>query len=123
MNNPRPFGRRSNPQPPPSRGGLKLDAPAPGAALLVADVPASPSPILHREILLPPVDDEFRQQEPPAKRPSKMPWRQLSLIAALCFGIASFVLPESVNDQLDWVLYGLMALSAYAGLSKRFFGS
>ena len=52
-----------------------------------------------------------------------MPWRQIALMASLCFGIASFVLPDSLNDQLDWVLYGLMALSAYAGLSKRFLGS
>jgi hypothetical protein len=122
MNSPKPFGRRSNPQPPP-RDEPKLDAPTPRAAFLVAVAPDSPSPILHREILLPPVDDEFLRRQQPAQRPFKMPWRQLSLMAALCFGIASFVLPESVNDQLDWVLYGLMALSAYAGMSKRFFGS
>ena len=36
-----------------------------------------------------------------------MPWPQLSLMASLCFGIASFVLPDSVNDNVDWLLWGL----------------
>jgi hypothetical protein len=48
-----------------------------------------------------------------------MPWRQLSLVASLCFGIASFALPDSVNDNVQWLLYALMAASAYAGFSKR----
>jgi len=48
-----------------------------------------------------------------------VPWRQLSLMATLCFGIASFVLPDSVNDNVQWPLYALMAASAYAGFSKR----
>jgi len=48
-----------------------------------------------------------------------MPWRQLSLMAGLCFGIGSFVLPDSVNGVTDWVLYGLMAMSFIAGLSGK----
>lgn len=52
-----------------------------------------------------------------------MPWRQLALMASLCFGIASFVLPESISDELDWLLYSLMAISAYVGFSKRFLQS
>jgi hypothetical protein len=44
-------------------------------------------------------------------------------MASLCFGIASFVLPDSVSDELDWLLYGLMAMSMYVGLSRRFLKS
>jgi hypothetical protein len=47
----------------------------------------------------------------------------VALMASLCFGIASFVLPDTVNDDLDWLLYGLMAISAYVGFSKRFLKS
>jgi hypothetical protein len=121
MTNQRPFGRRSNPQPQPIRARLRLDGRVPSATSIIADVP--PGPSSHQEITVPYVDDELRGREQAVERPFKMPWRQLSLMASLCFGIASFVLPDSVNDQLDWLLYGLMALSAYAGLSKRFLGS
>ncbi len=123
MSNPRAFGRRTNLQPPLSRGGLKRESPAPRAPSVAPDVLAVSSPLVHRDILVPLAGVEFREPEEPAKRPFKMPWRQLSLMASLCFGIASFVLPDSVNDQLDWVLYGFMALTAYAGLSKRLFES
>jgi len=40
-------------------------------------------------------------------------------MASLCFGIASLVLPDSVNENLDWLLYGLMTASLYSGLSRR----
>ena len=33
--------------------------------------------------------------------------------------IASFVLPDSVNDAVQWTLYGLMAAGIYAGSSGR----
>lgn len=123
MTNQRPFGRRSNPQPQPIRAGLRLDGRVPCATSIIADVAPGPASLLHQEITVPYVDDELHGREQAVERPFKMPWRQLSLMASLCFGIASFVLPDSVNDQLDWSLYGLMALSAYAGLSKRFLRS
>ena len=40
-------------------------------------------------------------------------------MAGLCFGIASFVLPATVNETLQWPLYALTAISLYAGLHKR----
>jgi hypothetical protein len=67
----------------------------------------------------PPIDDEFREWKKARKRHSGLPWRQLSLMASVSFGIASLVLPDSVSDTLDWVLYALMAATAYAGLSRR----
>jgi hypothetical protein len=53
------------------------------------------------------------------ERLARVPWRQLSLMASLCFGIASFVLPDSVNDSVQWLLWGLMGLSLYAGFARR----
>jgi hypothetical protein len=67
----------------------------------------------------PPIDDEFREWKKARKRHSGLPWRQLSLMASVSFGIASLVLPDSVSDTLDWVLYALMAATAYAGLQRR----
>ena len=63
------------------------------------------------------VDEELEEWK--ASRKRIIPWRQLSLMASLCFGIASLVLPDSVNDGVDWLLYGLMAASLYAGISRR----
>jgi hypothetical protein len=47
------------------------------------------------------------------------PWRQVSLMAGLCFAVASFVLPDSVSDVFVWILYGLSAASFYAGWRGR----
>jgi len=49
----------------------------------------------------------------------RMPWSQLSLMASLCFGIASFVLPDSVNSNVDWLLWGLTIISAWVWYSNR----
>jgi hypothetical protein len=49
----------------------------------------------------------------------RFPWRQFSLMAGLCFGLASFVLPSSVNDAVAWPLYVLSALGFLAGMRKR----
>jgi hypothetical protein len=40
-------------------------------------------------------------------------------MASLCFGLASFVLPDKTNDVVNWLLYGLMAISFVAGISRR----
>jgi hypothetical protein len=66
-----------------------------------------------------PDDDELRQWKQARKQNLKIPWRPLSLMATLCFGIASFVLPDSVNDNVQWLLYALAAASLYAGFRKR----
>jgi len=49
----------------------------------------------------------------------QIPWRQISLTASLCFGVASLVLPDNVNESVQWLLYGLAAISLYSGLRKR----
>jgi hypothetical protein len=53
------------------------------------------------------------------ERFARIPWRQLSLMAGLCFGIAGFVLPDSANDTLSWLFYALSAASFAAGILKR----
>ena len=117
------FGRRTISQPHPLRAGPKLDLPAPDTKPVFADVPADQASLLHKEIMFPQANSEWREREQPIKPKFKMPWRQVALMASLCFGVASFVLPDSINDNLDWLLYGLMAISAYVGFSKRFFKS
>lgn len=67
----------------------------------------------------PSVDDELREWKASRETPFRLPWRQLSLMASLCFGIASFVLPDSVNDMVNWLLYGLMAVSFCVGITGR----
>ena len=123
MINQRPFGRRSNPQPQTLRVRQKFDSSVPATNPTVLDVSADQSVLLHKETIFPHPDKQPWEWERPETSRYKLPWRQLSLMASLCFGIASFVLPDSINDELDWLLYGLMAMSMYVGLSKRFIKS
>jgi hypothetical protein len=117
----KPFGRRSQPRQPPLHGSANLDPATPVTKPIIANVnQASPPP---GEITFPSADNEPWEWERSTRRPFKMPWRQLALMASLCFGIASIVLPDEMNDSLQWVLYGLTAMSLYAGLSKRLFPS
>ena len=99
------------------------DSPAPVAKSVIADVLSDQASLLRNEILFPQADGEWREREQPIKPKFKVPWRQVAFMASLCFGIASFVLPDSINENLDWLLYGLMAISAYVGFSKRFIKS
>ena len=123
MINQRAFGRRTIPQPQPLRAGPKPHLPAPEAKPAIADMAAEHAALLQREILFPQASEDWRGKDQAIKPKFKVPWRQVALMASLCFGIASFVLPDTINDDLDWLLYGLMAISAYVGLSKRFLKS
>lgn len=71
--------------------------------------------------LEPSPDEELQawKAERQRARWSRIPWRQLSLMASLCFGIGAFVLPDSVNDWAQWLLLGLMGASFYAGFARR----
>lgn len=64
-------------------------------------------------------DLEFAAWKKERARGPRLPWRQLSFMASACFGIASFVLPDKVNDVVNWLLYGLMAASFYIGWTAR----
>jgi len=56
-----------------------------------------------------PVDEELRRWK--AERSQtlfyRLPWKQFSLFASISFGVASFVLPDSVNDAVNYLLWGL----------------
>jgi len=67
----------------------------------------------------PTLDDELREWKLLRAGGFQIPWRQLSLMASLCFGIASLVLPDSVNENVQWLLYALTAASLIAGFARR----
>lgn len=76
---------------------------------VTAPAPASPPPAV--------VDQELLAWK--RANPFRFPWRPFSLMAGLCFGAASFVLPDQVNQAVQWPLYILSAAAFYAGLRKR----
>jgi hypothetical protein len=119
MASPRSFGRRGDSQYQPSRSMGATEA---VAQSIRAD---STGRSLERPVLLSEkqetslLDDDLRQWKLARKQNFEIPWRPLSLMAASCFGIASFVLPDSVNDALQWLLYALAAASLYIGIRRR----
>jgi len=109
MESRRTFGRRAVSQPP-----------VPRAVTQALGHPVEPIlPSLSPDVTLASVDDEIEAWKAERGSVIPFPWRQISLMAGLCFGIASFVLPETVNDVVQWPLYALTAISFYVGLYKR----
>jgi hypothetical protein len=113
------FGRRITSQRQPLRATEQFDAVPPSTKSVFAEASVDQSSVAKREIDPPHIDHDLQEWKQARKQHSKIPWRQLAVMASLCFGIASFVLPDSVNENLDWLLYGLMAASLYAGLRRR----
>ncbi|HEY4124923.1 MAG TPA: hypothetical protein VGM36_09940 [Rhizomicrobium sp.] len=115
------FGRRSVSQRAPRRVAAGIGNALPDFEQIARDE----APFLPQQQPLPAPDlspDEELQAwkaERQRERLSRIPWRQISLMAGLCFGIAGFVLPDSVNDSVQWLLYALMAASFVAGLMRR----
>ena len=64
-------------------------------------------------------DEELQNWKRARRRDYKVPWRQVLLMASLCFGVAGFVLPDTVSGALDWLFYALMAASFIAALRRR----
>jgi hypothetical protein len=64
-------------------------------------------------------DDDFHEWKRARKPNFHALWRPLLLMATLSFGIASLVLPDSVNDAVDWLLYALTAASFYSWVRSR----
>ena len=117
MVNERSFGRRVNSQHQHRRVQAAVEA-APSKKAEPAEVliqaplplPANTEPLS--------VEDELREWKLVRRNGFQIPWRPLSLMASLCFGVASFALPDSVNDAVNWLLYALAAASLYAGFSR-----
>jgi hypothetical protein len=112
----RSFGRRHD-----------FDDPAAGTIKTVRATTGLNSPERHAEHpVLPsnapkvsPADDDFREWKRTRKPNFHTLWRPLLLMATLCFGVASLVLPDSVNDAVDWMLYAITGLSFYSWLRSR----
>lgn len=66
-----------------------------------------------------PVDAELEEWKRTRKRLPLFAWRPLYLMASLCFGLASFVLPDSINEIVQWPLYALAAMSFYVGYKMK----
>ena len=117
MANPRSFGRKGQlrGQSRPQRPMRPVPATAPRA-----DFPAQiePEPVSASSRLAPSVaDEELEAWKQTRKR--QIPWGPLSLMASLCFGIASFELPDSVNGMANLLLYALSAISLWVWFSNR----
>ena|SRR5581483_5485232 len=124
MANRQAFGRRGGQQP--QRWPVRRDPPAAAQAPSFApsnkatrvSLPAEPVRAAEA-VRTPSVDAELEEWKRARRKNFKIPWRPLYIMASICFGIASFVLPDSVNSNVDYLLYALMAASFYAGIKKR----
>lgn len=108
------FGRRITPQ---------AQTVAPARPVSVAEAATAPPPMADEEPTVAwedlSVDQELEAWKRERGSKFRMPWSQLSLMASLCFGIGSFVLPDSVNDNVEWLLWGLSAVSAIVWFTNR----
>ena len=110
------FGRRVS-IPPPARRATPAEI-SQSRPMPAATAPAfAPSPASRCEP--DPVDRDIAEWKAQRGSRFRMPWSQLSLMASLCFGLASFVLPDSVNGEVDWLLWGLSAAAFYAWYGQR----
>lgn len=107
------FGRRNSPHS--EARTTAIDARAEDRAF-ESSFEERPAPVSNAAF--PSGDEELRAWK--EARRSKFPLQQVALMASLSFGIASFVLPDAVNDRIEWPLYALCGASLYVGLSKRF---
>jgi len=122
LHKPVAFGRRAPTQfALPAR--VRRKAPSASAALTASDR-ARPDAFEAEPALPPlrepnPVDAELEEWKRTHKKLPLFAWRPLYFMASLCFGLASFVLPDSINDIVQWPLYALAAMSFYLGMKMR----
>ena len=122
--NQKPFGRRGQaPRPLPMK---PIEAVVSGTGAVTPSAPIGPAersldwPLLPAEHSEPTsLDEELRRWKLARRQNFEIPWRPLSLLASLFFGVASFVLPDKVNDFVQWTLYALAAASFYVGVRHR----
>jgi len=119
MTSHRSFGRRSDPKSQPSRSmeATKVVARSTSAESTSRSVQQLVMPSERPQSSL--LEDDLQDWKLARKHNFTLPWRQISLMAALCFGIASLLLPDSVNDSVQWLIYALASASLYAGICNR----
>ena len=89
----------------------------PAAAAALATARAEPIRLSAADAISPDIDREIEEWK--RARGMRIPWRQICLIASLSFAIAWFVLPDSVNDAVNWLLLGLSGASFISGVVPR----
>jgi hypothetical protein len=121
MQNRRTFGRRVSQAPSEPQPAIQapLTPPADPAPATVDSAPVL-APVSERGPAAASSYESLKTRDAPAqdRRRFPFPWRPLSLIAGLSFGIASFALPDWINDVAQWPLGLLMLGSFYVGLRK-----
>ena len=95
----RSFGRRGDPQRQPSRAKA-FEAVAQSTRVESTGHSVERPMLLSNSPESSLLDDDLQDWKRARKANFQIPWRPLSLMATLCFGIASFVLPDSVNDTV-----------------------
>jgi hypothetical protein len=110
LQNSPPAGRKSF-----GRRGAAMAPPPPA----VPGIVAAPALSTSADIAAAPVDRELEEWKRARRQNFALPWRQLSFLGSLFFGVASLASPDTVNDTVQWLLYGLMAASLYAGFAAR----
>jgi hypothetical protein len=103
------FGRRAATRP--AAIAAKSKAPAANLDKLFPAVAAPPSAPVIASLKGEKGASEIDAWKTERKQAYRLPWRQLSLIAGLSFGIGSFVLPDDVTGYTDLLLYALSAMS------------
>jgi len=63
--------------------------------------------------------EEWKAARQRHKRSFREPWRTLSIVCTLGFGLSSWLLPDSVADIAQLVTGGLGAASLFAGLRGK----
>ena len=117
MVNHRSFGRRGG-APRTSGRSMGANEAVPQATRVESTGPSVERPVfLLEKTEFSSLDDDLRQWNLARKQNFEFPWRSLSLMATLCFGIASFVLPDSVNDNVQWLLYASGGGEPMCGIS------
>jgi len=114
------FGRRASAAPAPLRRETRapapvapVSAPPPVSAPVAAEPAETPVVADAAPAAELSVDEELRRWKEERRQTLfyRLPWRQFSLFASISFGVASFVLPDSVNDSVDYLLWGLSLIS------------
>lgn len=111
------FGRRGVPQHPSGHAVKVPEDSTQNTRVESIERPSERLVLMSQKTEFPSLDDELRQWKQARKQ--NFPWRSMWLVASLSFGISSFVLPNSVNDVVNWLLYAMAAASLYVGFSKR----
>ena len=99
MENTRSFGRRGNPPASSARSMRTTETVAP-AARVKSSGPSVQRPVrLPEKSEFPSLDDELREWKQARKRNFEIPWRPLSLMATLCFGVGSLRVAQFREQQ------------------------